>query len=313
MLKIDAGNIRREKFGEIMLRNDLIKIGRNEPCPCGSGLKYKKCCMNLAAPRPVDMAKLYERRYGIRLKTPHDVEGIRESGRLVLNCLDHQPTHIRPGITTNDLDRLVHDYAVSSNAVCAPLNYKGFPKSICTSVNSVICHGIPSDQVLKEGDIINVDVTLVYKGYYADANKTFIVGEASDDAKKIVSVAAGSLKAGMSMLKPGNTIGDIGWAIQNYAESRKCAVVREFVGHGIGFEFHEAPQIPHYGKRGEGIVLVPGMVFTIEPMINLGKADLFIASDNWTAITKDHKLSAQFEQTFLITETGYESLTPFVL
>ena len=267
--------------------------------------------MNQASPKPMDMAKLYERRYGIRLKNKKDIEGIRETGRLVLETLDLLETDVRPGITTNDLDRVAHDFAIRSNAVPAPLNYKGFPKSICTSVNEVICHGIPGNQSLKNGDIINIDITLVYHGYYADANKTFIVGDASPEAEKIVRVAAHSLKAGMSMLNPGNTIGDIGWAIQQYAESHKCAVVREFVGHGIGFEFHEAPQIPHYGRKGDGIVLVPGMVFTIEPMINLGKADLFIASDNWTAITKDRKLSAQFEQTFLITEDGYESLTPF--
>ncbi len=293
------------------MRNDLVKIGRNEPCPCGSGLKYKKCCMNKTSPKPVDMAKLYERKYGIRLKTQNDVECIRESGRLVLEALDLVERQVQPGVTTNDLDRIVNAYALKSHAVCAPLNYKGFPKNICTSINEVICHGIPSDRSLNEGDIINVDITLVYQGYYADANKTFIVGEASPDSQKIVSVAAQSLKAGMSMLKPGNTVGDIGWAIQNYAEGQKCSVVREFVGHGIGFEFHEAPQIPHYGRKGDGIVLVPGMVFTIEPMINLGKPELFIAGDNWTAVTRDRSLSAQFEQTFFITEDGYESLTPF--
>jgi methionyl aminopeptidase len=296
-----------------MLKNDLIKIGRNEPCPCGSGLKYKKCCMNQASPKPVDMEKLYERKYGIRLKTPKDIDGIRESGHLVMEALNQVEKQIQAGVTTNELDRMVHEFALKSNAICAPLNYKGFPKSICTSVNEVICHGIPSDHPLKEGDIINVDITFVYQGYYADANKTFIVGDASPDARKIVRVAAESLMAGMTMLKPGKTIGDIGWAIQKYAESQKCSVVREFVGHGIGFEFHEAPQIPHYGRKGDGIVLVPGMVFTIEPMINLGKADLFIAPDNWTAITKDRKLSAQFEQTFHITEDGFESLTPFEL
>jgi methionyl aminopeptidase len=296
-----------------MLKNDLIKIGRNEPCPCGSGLKYKKCCMNQVSPKPVDMARLYERKYGIRLKNQKDIDGIRESGRLVLETLDLIEKQIHAGVTTNELDRVAHDFALKSNAIPAPLNYKGFPKSICTSINEVICHGIPSDQALKDGDIINVDITLVYQGYYADANKTLFVGDASPDARKIVSVASGCLKAAISMLKPGNTVGDIGWAIQQHAESRKCSVVREFVGHGIGFDFHEAPQIPHYGRKGDGIVLVPGMVFTIEPMINLGKADLFIASDNWTAITKDRKLSAQFEQTFLITEDGYESLTPFEL
>jgi len=297
----------------MMLRNDSIKIGRNEPCPCGSGLKYKKCCMNSASPKPVDVAGLYARKYGIRLKTQTDIEAIRNTGRLVLETLDLMEKNIRPGITTNELDRIAREYATNHQAISAPLNYKGFPKSICTSVNEVICHGIPSDQVLKEGDIINVDITLVFEGYYADANKTYFVGEPGADAKKIVGVAAQSLKAGMSMLNPGNTVGDIGWAIQQYAEGRQCSVVMDFVGHGVGFEFHEAPQIPHYGRKGDGIVLVPGMVFTVEPMINLGKPGLFIAADNWTAITKDRKLSAQFEQTFVITENGYESLTPFEL
>jgi len=294
-----------------MLKNDAIKIGRNELCPCGSGLKYKKCCMNSASPRPVDLTNLYQRKYDIRLKTPKDIEGIREAGRLVLESLDLAEKNIRPGITTDDLNTIAHEHAISRQAIPAPLNYKGFPKSICTSVNEVICHGIPGNEALKDGDIINVDVTYIYQGYYADASKTFFVGTSTPEGKRAIRVAAESLKAGMKMLKPGNTVGDIGWAIQQYAEDRGCSVVREFVGHGVGFEFHEAPQIPHYGRKGDGIVLVPGMVFTVEPMINLGGADLFIAPDHWTAITKDGKLSAQFEQTFLITEDGYESLTPF--
>ncbi len=296
-----------------MLKNESLKIGRNEPCPCGSGKKYKKCCMNAATPKPVDVAALYARKYDIHLKTPEQVAGIRKTGRLVLDTIDLLETHIRPGVTTNTLNDLAHQLAMEHGAIPAPLNYRGFPKSICTSVNEVICHGIPDDTPLKDGDIINVDITHILDGYYADASKTFFVGRPSADAEKIVGVAAQCLKEAMGMLAPGNTIGDIGWAIQTYAQSQGCSVVREFVGHGIGRKFHEPPQVPHYGKKGEGIALVPGMVFTVEPMINLGRAELFIAKDNWTAITRDHSLSAQFEQTFLITDDGYESLTPFEL
>jgi methionyl aminopeptidase len=175
----------------------------------------------------------------------------------------------------------------------------------------VICHGIPGERVLKDGDIINIDVTSILKGYYADANKTFFVGTPGPDAEKIVRVSKESMNIGISMVKPGNTVGDIGWAIQKYAEGQGCSVVREFVGHGVGFEFHEAPQVPHYGKKGDGIAMVPGMVFTIEPMINLGSSDLYVLKDKWTAVTKDGSLSAQFEQTLLVTENGVESLTPY--
>ena len=193
------------------------------------------------------------------------------------------------------------------------MNYRGFPKSVCVSVNEVICHGIPGESVLKDGDIVNVDVTPILDGYYADTSKTFFVGTPGSDARKIVEVARACLKAGISMVRPGNRIGDIGWAIQRYAEGHGCSVVREFVGHGVGIDFHESPQIPHYGQKGRGVVLVPGMVFTIEPMINLGRKDLHILPDRWTAVTDDASLSAQFEQTILVTENGYESLTPFDL
>ncbi|MFP3980272.1 MAG: methionyl aminopeptidase [Desulfobacterales bacterium] len=289
------------------------KIGRNDPCPCGSGKKYKKCCMGRQTEKPVDLRKWYKQKYNIRLKESKDIEGIREAGRLVLESLDRVEAEIRAGITTEDINSVVHEHAESCGAVPAPLNYRGFPKSVCTSVNEVICHGIPGEYELKDGDIINVDVTHIYKGYYADASKTFFVGTPGADAQKIVRVASESLKAAISMLAPDHTIGDIGWAIQSCAERQGCSVVREFVGHGVGFEFHEPPQVPHYGKKGEGIPLVPGMVFTVEPMINLGTPRLFVQDDGWTAVTADQKLSAQFEQTFLITEDGYESLTPYPL
>ena len=202
---------------------------------------------------------------------------------------------------------------MKNGAIPAPLRYRGFPKSVCVSVNEVICHGIPGERLLRDGDIVNIDVTPILNGYYADASKTFFVGTPSAAAKKIVSVARESLKAGLSMVRPGNRLGDIGWAIQTYAEGQGCSVVREFVGHGVGFDFHEPPQIPHYGVRGRGIVLVPGMVFTVEPMINLGKKELHILEDRWTAVTDDGSLSAQFEQTVQVTQDGFESLTPYDL
>ncbi len=290
------------------------KIGRNDPCPCGSGMKYKKCCGLKQQQSDAEPLKdAYLRKYRIRLKEPKDAEGIRRCGQLVAETLQAVEAAIRPGMETEEINAIVYELTVARGAVPAPLNYRGFPKSVCVSVNEVICHGIPGARVLKDGDIVNVDVTSILKGYYADANKTFFVGTPGPEAEKIVRVAAACLRAGISMVKPGNTVGDIGWAIQNLAESEGCSVVREFVGHGVGFEFHEAPQIPHYGQRGQGIALVPGMVFTIEPMINLGGKDLRVLKDNWTAVTRDGSLSAQFEQTLLVTEEGSESLTPYSL
>ncbi len=287
------------------------KVGRNDPCPCGSGLKHKKCCLGKSTSRIADLEATYVRKYNIRLKKSADIDGIRKAGRLVLDTLDLLESEVKPGITTDDLNTLAHDFTIRNGAIPAPLNYRGFPKSICVSVNEVICHGIPGDRVIRDGDIVNVDVTSVLGGYYADANKTFFAGTPRPDARKIVTVARECLRRGMSAVKPGNTIGDIGSLIQTYAEAQGCSVVREFVGHGVGFGFHEAPQIPHFGHSGAGIGLIPGMVFTIEPMINLGKKELRILEDKWTAVTQDGMLSAQFEQTVLVTESGVESLTPY--
>ncbi|HDG96634.1 MAG: methionine aminopeptidase [Deltaproteobacteria bacterium] len=292
-----------------------MKIGRNDPCPCGSGLKYKKCCLGKEKEERKfqELEATYFKKYGIRLKHTKDIEGIKRAGIVALKTLDLVESSLRPGMKTDEIDRLVHDFTLEQGAVPAPLNYKGFPKSVCVSVNEVICHGIPGDRVINDGDIVNVDVTPILNGYYADTSKTFFVGKPGEDARRIVAVAKESLKRGIEQVRPGNTVGDIGWAIQTYAESQGCSVVREFVGHGVGFKFHEPPQVPHYGKRGTGIVLIPGMVFTIEPMINLGKRHLKILADNWTAVTADGSLSAQFEQTILVTEDGYESLTPYEL
>jgi len=289
------------------------KVGRNDPCPCGSGLKYKKCCLG----REISSRKNYEESYlkdhGIRLKKPRDIEGIARAGKLAMELLDRVEEIIRPGIKTEEINTIVHEITVRHGAVPAPLHYRGYPKSVCVSVNDVICHGIPGDRVLEQGDIVNVDVTPILDGYYADTSKTFFVGKPGPDALKIVNLARECLKAGMDVVRPGNRVGDIGWAIQDLAESRGCSVVREFVGHGVGFDFHEPPQIPHYGRKGRGIALVPGMVFTVEPMINLGGRELHVLEDDWTAVTNDGSLSAQFEQTLVVTEDGFESLTPYDL
>jgi methionyl aminopeptidase len=292
-----------------------ILVGRNDPCPCGSGLKYKKCCLNKEKSNfNSDLAQLYYQNYRIRLKDEKDIAGMRICGKLVVETLYKARDIIKPGISTEDINRVVHDYTIQNGARPAPLNYRGFPKSVCTSVNEVICHGIPSKhKILKEGDIVNVDVTSILNGYHADANMTFPVGNCGEDALKIISVASESLKRALQVVKPDNTMGDIGWAIQSYAEGEGCSVVREFIGHGIGKSFHEPPDVPHFGKPKTGITLVPGMTFTIEPMVNLGKRYLRVLDDEWTAITRDGSLSAQFEQTLVVTDDGYECLTPYEL
>jgi methionyl aminopeptidase len=296
-----------------MMKTKSVKVGRNDPCPCGSGLKYKKCCLGKNGKETRDLEELYAKKYSIRLKKLPDIEGIRDAGRLVLDTLELVESKIELGMATDEINTLVHEFTIKNGARPAPLNYRGFPKSVCVSVNEVVCHGIPGDRVLNDGDIVNVDITSILNDYIADANKTFFVGTPGPDALKIVSVTKECLKRGMGMVKPGNALGDIGWAIQTYAEEHGCSVVREFVGHGVGFEFHEPPQVPHFGQKGQGIRMIPGMVFTVEPMINLGEKDLRILEDNWTAVTKDGSLSAQFEQTVLVTNNGFESLTPYDL
>ena len=278
-------------------------------------MNYKKLKRRLKKPwhsRNFEKIKSrYSTLYNIRLKEKRDIIGIKKAGRLAVDILNHVEKHIQPGITTNHINSLVEEFTKKNNAISAPLNYNGFPKSVCTSVNNVICHGIPDDTVLNDGDIVNVDVTPIMEGYYADTSKTFFVGSPSKDAEKIVAVARECLHRGILKVKPKNRIGDIGYAIQRYAEGEGCSVVREYVGHGVGFKFHESPQIPHFGNKGQGIQLVPGMVFTIEPMINLGKRNLHVLSDNWTVVTDDGSLSAQFEHTVLVTNDGFEILTPF--
>lgn len=296
-----------------MYNDKNAKVGRNDPCPCGSGKKYKKCCLNQPGPTRADQAKTYMRKYGIKLKGPSDVEAIRECGKLVVETLDRVEEMITPGLVTDEINAFVDEFTRQNGAIPAPLNYNGFPKSVCVSVNEVICHGIPGEWALKDGDIVNVDVTSILNGYFADANKTFFVGEISQDAKKIVDVARESLRLGLEQVKPGNRIGDIGHAIQKYAEGQGCSVVREMQGHGVGFKFHEAPGVPHYGRQGKGVPMIPGMVFTVEPMVNIGSHQMRILEDKWTVVTVDGSLSAQFEQTVHVTEDGFESLTPYPL
>ena len=293
------------------MKTKTLKIGRNDLCPCGSGRKFKNCCRNKKA--EVSVKDEYKKRYDIILKTPEQIQGIKQCGELLLSIMDGVEKMIRPGLKTDDINTFVHEETIRAGAVPAPLNYRGFPKSVCVSINEVICHGIPGERVLKDGDIVNVDITPILNGYYADANKTFFVGTPGPDAQKIVSIASESLKRGIEAVAPGATLGDIGYAIQSYAEGQGCSVVREFVGHGVGIDFHEQPQVLHFGRPGRGVPLVPGMVFTIEPMINLGKKDLHVLEDRWTAVTNDGSLSAQFEQTILVTEEGFESLTPYPL
>jgi methionyl aminopeptidase len=235
---------------------------------------------------------------------------MRVAGRLTAEVLQMIRPHIVPGVTTLELDHICHDYIVNQRkAIPAPLNYRGFPKSICASVNHVVCHGIPNEKQLKEGDILNIDITVIKDGYHGDASEMFFVGAPSIRAKRLTDIARECLHIGIGKVRPGAYLGDIGHAIQRYAEAQGFSVVREYCGHGIGREFHEEPQVLHYGKPGEGLMLQPGMTFTIEPMINAGKRHVKLLPDRWTVVTKDHSLSAQWEHTVLVTETGVEVLT----
>lgn len=246
----------------------------------------------------------------ISIKTPEEIEKMRVAGRLAADVLDMITPHVKAGVSTNTLNDLCHRYIVEEQqAIPAPLNYNGFPKSICTSVNYQVCHGIPNDRLLKDGDIVNIDVTVIKDRYHGDTSKMFFVGESSIKAKHVTKIAQECLFVGIDLVKPGARLGDIGYAIQRHAEKNRCTIVREFCGHGIGRVFHEDPQVLHYGKPNTGETLYPGMTFTIEPMVNAGKAAIRILPDNWTVITKDHSLSAQWEHTLLVTDDGVEILT----
>jgi methionyl aminopeptidase len=246
----------------------------------------------------------------VPIKTADEIERMRIAGRLAAQVLEMIEGHVRPGITTDELDRICHDFIVEDQeAVPAPLNYRGFPKSICTSVNHQVCHGIPSNKRLKNGDIVNIDVTVIKDGYHGDTSKMFFVGEPSILARRLVKVTQEAMRIGIAQVKPGATLGDVGHAIQRHVEALGYSVVREYCGHGIGREFHEEPQVLHYGRPGEGVVIEPGMCFTIEPMVNAGKRYIKLLPDGWTVVTKDRSLSAQWEHTVLVTADGHEILT----
>jgi methionyl aminopeptidase len=245
----------------------------------------------------------------VEIKSPKEVESLRRACRLAAETLLEVGPIIRAGITTDDINRFVHEDTIRRGARPAPLNYHGFPKSVCTSINEVVCHGIPSSQRLKDGDIINVDVTSIYEGFHGDTSATFYVGRPSKEAMRITEIARRSLELGIEQVRDGARLGDIGAAIQEYAEAQGCSVVRAFVGHGIGRRFHEPPQVSHVGTRGSGLRLKAGMCFTIEPMINAGGYEVDVLDDGWTVVTRDRSLSAQFEHTLVVTKTGCEVLT----
>lgn len=247
----------------------------------------------------------------VKIKTPEQIEKMRVAGRMAADVLEMIAPHVQPGVSTEELDTICHNYIVDvQKAIPAPLNYRGFPKSICTSVNHVVCHGIPSEKkILKKGDIINVDITVKKDGFHGDTSMMFFVGEASVLSERLVRITQECLYLGIKMVKPGVKLGDIGHAIQQHAEKQNFSVVQEYCGHGIGEEFHEEPQVLHYGRANTGMTLKEGMIFTIEPMINAGKRHTKLLPDGWTVVTKDHKLSAQWEHTILVTAEGCEILT----
>lgn len=246
----------------------------------------------------------------VTIKTPEEQDKMRVAGRLAAEVLDMIAPHVQPGVTTDQLDRLCHDHIVKvQQAIPAPLNYHGYPKSICTSINHQVCHGIPNDRELKDGDIVNLDITVIKDGYHGDTSMMFLVGKPAIKAERLCRIAHECLLVGIRMVRPGARLGDIGHAIQHHAEASGYSIVREYCGHGIGKDFHEEPQVLHYGSPGTGLELTPGMTFTIEPMVNAGKRHIKLLPDGWTVVTKDRSLSAQWEHTILVTDDGYEVLT----
>lgn len=246
----------------------------------------------------------------VTIKDSTEIDKMRVAGQAAASVLEMIEPHVQAGITTDQLNQICHDYIVNElQAIPAPLNYKGFPKSICTSINHVVCHGIPGKKKLKKGDIMNIDITVIQDGYHGDTSKMFVIGKPTVLAQRLIDATYEAMWQGIRMVKPGATLGDIGHAIQSFAEAHNFSVVRDFCGHGIGTVFHEEPQVLHYGKPGDGLALKPGMTFTIEPMLNAGKYQVSILPDDWTAVTKDRTLSAQYEHTIAVTETGYEVLT----
>jgi len=245
----------------------------------------------------------------VKIHSPEDFEGMRKAGRLAAETLDMITAHVVPGVTTNELNDLCHRFTIDHGAISAPLNYRGFPKSICTSINHVVCHGIPSERVLKEGDIVNIDVTVILDGWYGDSSRMYPVGEVKRKAARLIDVTYESMMAGIAMVRPGARLGDIGHAIQQVGEAERCSIVRDFCGHGLGRVFHDTPNVLHYGEPGSGLELREGMFFTIEPMLNLGKWQVKLLNDGWTAVTRDKSLSAQFEHSIGVLADGVEIFT----
>lgn len=282
-------------------------LSRNAPCWCGSGKKYKHCHEQFD--RKINTLKAQRKIVPSRrmIKTEEDLKWIREAAKINNGALDLVAENIKAGMTTNEIDQLVYNYTIEHGGTPAPLGYEGFPKSCCTSVNDEVCHGIPDDRILKDGDIINVDCTTIYHGHYADASRMFCIGEVSENAKKLVDVTKECLEAGVAAVKPWGNLGDIGAAISQIAHKHGYSVVVDYCGHGVGNDFHEDPLVKHVGRAGTGMVLAPGMVFTIEPMINEGGPGLHIDKvNNWTSYTNDGKLSAQWEHTLAVHEDGVE-------
>jgi methionyl aminopeptidase len=283
-------------------------LSRNDLCWCGSGKKYKKCHMD----KDAALTAYEEQGYilppqGV-VKTPEQIEGIKRSAEVTKKVLDMVAERIKAGVTTEEINQWVHEFTIKNGAYPAPLNYNGFPKSVCTSINNVICHGIPDKTTLKDGDIVNIDVTSILDGYYSDASRMFMIGEVSETAKKLVKVAKECMYLGIEQIKPYTSLNNVGRAIEEYANKNGFSVVRDFGGHGLGIKFHEFPHVDHFSKNDKGTLLLPNMVLTIEPMINEGTYECRILEDDWTVVTKDGKLSAQWEHTLRVTEDGYEIL-----
>ena len=289
----------------------LKKIGRNDPCWCGSGKKYKDC--HLALDEKINSYKLKGWKIPPKkiIKRPDQIDGIRESGLVNIAVLDYVAENIHAGMSTEDIDRLVAEKTKELGGIAAPLNYEGFPKSVCTSINDAVCHGIPNEEeILQDGDIINVDVSTIYKGYFSDSSRMFCIGNVSPEHKKLVDVVKECVELGLEQVKPWGFMGDMAEAVQKHAEENGYSVVREIGGHGVGLEFHEDPWVSFVSKKGTEMLMVPGMIFTIEPMINMGKADIFVDAENdWTIYTDDGMPSAQWEIQVLVTEDGHEVLS----
>ncbi|NLN86699.1 MAG: methionyl aminopeptidase [Syntrophomonadaceae bacterium] len=287
----------------------MARLSRNDPCWCGSGRKYKKC--HLAQDERLKEMETAGCLVPTRdlVKTDEQIEGIRQACRLSNDILDMVATRIGEGIQTREIDRWVYEYTIEHGAIPACLNYQGYPGSVCTSINQVVCHGIPGETRLQDGDIVNVDVTTILEGYFGDVSRMFMIGEPSREARDLVRVARECLYIGIEQVKPFNRIGDIGYAIEQYANQHGYSVVQDYGGHGVGLEFHEEPFVHHYGEREGGMVLVPNMVFTVEPMINMGGYQCRRLQDGWTAVTRDGRLSAQWEHTVRVTEDGVDILS----